>query len=721
MPQKQILTTGAQHAATTTFSRLLCDVDPRCLFIFEPDHIMSPERVTVDNLLALLRCDLNSSMFSSWAELPDMWKDGGQCHDRRGDYHSHCSSSFEHCNSPSECSALQRQCELSPVVGLKTINRVGRLGQDLERLNAQAGGLAASLAVVHLVRDARGWMAPFIRRQFNDAWDEAQTSLERDGAASGALALSGGHNSPETATQMLAYIRETAGRFCPRIAADELAAAAQLQRPPGPGDAKGEGGAVPFLHVNMDAFASLSSQFKTAHPEYNHVAEVRLADYVRGLLGFQERIGYLEGQRFETPKLNTADGIGDLMRTKNRNANLWRWVYYWVPNYDEVITEICGEVNLFSKRPWAVQTNIPTPSTETRPVSSQTALSEAPADALSTSTPSPSALGSSSPSLRDAASPQVAHKQSRSLPLSPPHPQPPLSLLQPPQPLPLLPSPPSQPSQPSLVTPRETAPPTLQLTQQLPETPRPLETQNGTPGSASGTVSTAHLAGQLTAGLSAPMAAAIGNKAAVMLIGSSAAAAIGNTNATQMLSAAQKSIETTVDGLGDSFTALMPIGLVFALVALVLCLRASTAALGDLLRYRLHDKLSPTASGAPSVTMGELPSLERLRVLQMSSRRGVRAVRSEAGSRVGVGPWKGLNLSPCRAARPERSSPVKKEYSHECDGWEDSSVISASSRCPLTPVRRRDESDGWEGGSAISDADDAGHLELGRQASQEGA
>lgn len=152
MRPKQILTNGAQHAATTTFSRLLCDVDPRCLYFFEPDHVINPSNVSADNLLALLRCDLNRSMISSWASLPTLWTDGAQCHDWRGDYHSHCSSSFEHCSScaiasalallgpahcvcsvprsirpssppislslssrPSECSALQQQCELSPV------------------------------------------------------------------------------------------------------------------------------------------------------------------------------------------------------------------------------------------------------------------------------------------------------------------------------------------------------------------------------------------------------------------------------------------------------------------------------------------------------------------------------------------------------------------------------------------------------------------------------
>lgn len=82
----------------------------------------------------------------------------------------------------------------------------------------------------------------------------------------------------------------------------------------------------------------------------------------------------------------------------------------------------------------------------------------------------------------------------------------------------------------------------------------------------------------------------------------------------------QKSIETTVDGLGDSYTALLPIGLVFALMTIVICLRASTTALGDLMRYRMHSKLSPASMTNSSTTM-ELPSVERLRTLQVASLR----------------------------------------------------------------------------------------------------
>lgn len=201
--------------------------------------------------------------------------------------------------------------------------------------------------MVHMARDARGWMSTFLREVFHDQWVEARKFIERGGAVTGAPAIIAGRD-PSTVSRMVVFVAEKAAELCPKIAEDEIAASAQFQRPPGPGDAAGTGGAIPFVHVNADAFTSIPSLFKSRRPEYNHEAEVRIADHVRELLGL-EKIAQLEGQRFETPTPATSASIGnssdtgnidDLVDNKGRNGDAWRWVYYWVPNYDEVITKV---------------------------------------------------------------------------------------------------------------------------------------------------------------------------------------------------------------------------------------------------------------------------------------------------------------------------------------------------------------------------------------------
>lgn len=94
--RQQLLMFGTMHAATTSLSRLICDVDPSCTFFFEPDARVRGDspvgRCDYRRFEALLRCDADA--FVTWEALGELsWEDGPSC-DALG---CHCSASWEHC------------------------------------------------------------------------------------------------------------------------------------------------------------------------------------------------------------------------------------------------------------------------------------------------------------------------------------------------------------------------------------------------------------------------------------------------------------------------------------------------------------------------------------------------------------------------------------------------------------------------------------------------
>ena len=190
---RRLLVYGAQHTATTTFSRLLADVDTDSLYHFEPDHpakhaiwpaFTNPRRPI--DLTDLLQC--NASAWGGWegfsrdSEWAPANAGNATRHCRTHSPDSHCSRSWTPCLSQKACATFNGVCSSRAIHALKSIELLSMLAARDGGKLPPAWADVPGLVLVHLVRDARSVFQSWWNREaaqlVNDA-EQRVTFLKR--------------------------------------------------------------------------------------------------------------------------------------------------------------------------------------------------------------------------------------------------------------------------------------------------------------------------------------------------------------------------------------------------------------------------------------------------------------------------------------------------------------------------------------------------------------
>jgi len=311
----RVVAHGHLHAATTTTTRLMFDVDPDSLYFFEPDHVKMESMPTGVEYAHLLGCAARASWLpNGWSSLLDgllPWKDGPGC----AKVGQKCAISWRGWGSfkPAE---LQKQCESASVVAMKSIVVDTRM-----RVLLPIWRHEPNFAVVHILRDARGYVASYLKglstllsppRTF-DEW-----------AASG-----------DADKELRARIVE-----CEQLQLDwaypahHYAALSRWSVPLRPG----------LIQVNAEAFIGKGD-----------AVQVCAVDEVRLLLGLPS-LGSLQSTRIAVGASCTASARAQLAsRHRSGRGGSWATVRAAMPQFEAVVEAACPEL-LFFDQPWRLRT-----------------------------------------------------------------------------------------------------------------------------------------------------------------------------------------------------------------------------------------------------------------------------------------------------------------------------------------------------------------------------
>ena len=301
------------------------DVDPSAVYFFEPDHgVTSPEHKAVpEQYLSLLNCDAGSSFLTNgWQSLRDlMWNDGNACNN----VEYHCAISWKPSDSDED---LQQTCKGKAVVALKTIEIGGQMAQLLP-----AWSLEPNFALIHIVRDARGFLASFLRKEVpsNEFTEWAKTS-----DAQGAF-----HSQLRSCMGMQRDLSSIESFY------------AQNSKPA-------------LVQLNAEAFIGGSSS-----------VEICVVDRVRRLLGLPS-LESLRSKRLGTGTCTNA-ARESLERHERLGDGSWSTVAGAFPGFEAAVEESCPQLFFFDK-PWTLRTYgfLDTPNWPRPPPPSSPPLSPSP-------------------------------------------------------------------------------------------------------------------------------------------------------------------------------------------------------------------------------------------------------------------------------------------------------------------------------------------------------
>ena len=317
---------GHMHAATTTTTRIMFDVDPSITYFFEPDH---GSRSSAQQLLALLSCDADSFFGSKgtgtgWQALGSLeWRDGRQCTGLR----DHCAASWEHCSSTAACRrGVQAQCRASSTVALKSIH-CGVVGSLLDSWR-----LEPRIHVVHIVRDARGLFASFLRSDYLRRYEECpcQGCRQNDCNIVTSGFLAGGPLRAERRTQTDDRLRELVRDKCGDMQADLRAIERHYQR----------GATRPgYIMINCQDYLG-----------GGEAEEARAADEVRALLGLPAL------RKLPSTRHMVESHYGPRSGTRARADPSWSSISAILPHFEPIVVEACPDL-LFEDQLWRIRTH----------------------------------------------------------------------------------------------------------------------------------------------------------------------------------------------------------------------------------------------------------------------------------------------------------------------------------------------------------------------------
>ena len=317
------------HAATTTFSRYIADVDADCLYWFEPDHgqwaLGGALGFTVDEYAAILQCEPDSGIWGGWSGFVDIQMgfqtDGlfqacSAQHGSPAEYVStHCSQSWDLECVPRHV-GCQSYCRSKPCVALKSIKLDGKVVPML-----RAWEPLDNMALVTVYRDSRGVLSSLIRRNYMPA----------HGAIGNVEEWVNQDSSRQHAEQVLEWARGRAVKMCADLSAD-LKGVSEWYR----------AHAHPlYVRINSEDFMG-----------QDHVAETRLADEVRALLGMVP----LSEARLRLPGLPLASAATmRKMPAARVNDSSWDSVMALLgPRFESMVREVCAD-SLFAEQDWRIE------------------------------------------------------------------------------------------------------------------------------------------------------------------------------------------------------------------------------------------------------------------------------------------------------------------------------------------------------------------------------
>uniref|UniRef100_A0A7S3ASA4 Uncharacterized protein n=1 Tax=Haptolina ericina TaxID=156174 RepID=A0A7S3ASA4_9EUKA len=344
--RQQLFIVGTMHAATTTISRLICDVDPNCLYFFEPDFGgFCNTSVGIERYLSFVQCRPGDAFCTGqtqgWEALKALpWKEELKHYQLCKDVTMHCSAGLTLC-AGDDCNRLQHQCDSSPWTGMKSILMDGRLSEMIDALV-----LAPSMTIVHLVRDVRGVLATWIIHDFLPTiatWSDTHDRDKYKKVANWFRPL----DTREERTQVLreatrARMREK----CPRLQADHVAAVQHLHAGSGHGQ---------YLLVNVESFLGTND---------TDAAAVVLSDRVRDVIGMPP-LREIPDRRFPVKGLTRVSWWNSTM--PSRTTRRWEWVLQYLPDYETIVAEECDRTLFYFDADWVLKhtiagTGAPSPS-----------------------------------------------------------------------------------------------------------------------------------------------------------------------------------------------------------------------------------------------------------------------------------------------------------------------------------------------------------------------
>lgn len=298
---------GHLHAATTTSSRLMFDLDPSSIYFFEPDFWNQEFQfwVSAKGILNLLNCDIQESWLGNWSALAKYgWHDGPGCTDIR----AHCAISWRKTQEQTE-EATERICLSSEVVALKSIRVDGKMRPFLNAWRS-----VANFAVIHILRDARGFVASYLHEYATNKKRQSFVQWHR--------------SDPDDVLQKI----QARLAFCAPMQDDLNYTKLHYAKRDGP----------PLILLNTESFLHGGES-----------AETCVVDDVRALLGLQP-LSAISSTRLP---ISVCDSAGRAhLRSGTRYGDIsWEFVARAVPQFESLVLERCPDLNFFNQL-WTLRT-----------------------------------------------------------------------------------------------------------------------------------------------------------------------------------------------------------------------------------------------------------------------------------------------------------------------------------------------------------------------------